>query len=212
MTQLYAWLNSLIGLIIVVNPLLGVSVLATLTEHETHEQRRATAREAALTVAIVLSVSAVCGEAVLSVFGIGIPEFQVGGGILILLMAVTMLQARIGDVRHTEEEAHEAHGRGSVGVVPLGLPLLAGPGAISTAIIYAHERPGWLHTTVVVGEIWLVSAMVWLCLRSGNMLERLIGRTGLNIATRIMGLLLSAISIAFITSGLKALLPGLAER
>jgi multiple antibiotic resistance protein len=139
---LYAWLNSLVGLVIVVNPLLGVSVIAALTEHETPEQRRGTARAAALTVAIVLSISAVCGEAILSVFGIGIPEFQVGGGILILLMAVTMLQARIGDVRHTEEEAHEAHGRASVGVVPLGLPLLAGPGAISTAIIYAHDGGG----------------------------------------------------------------------
>jgi multiple antibiotic resistance protein len=95
-------------------------------------------------------------------------------------------------------------------VVPLGLPLLAGPGSISTAIIYAHQQPGLLHRLIVVGEICLVSAMVWMALRASRFLGRLIGRTGLNIATRIMGLLLSAISVSFITSGLKALLPGLA--
>lgn len=209
MSNLYSWLNTLIGLLVIVNPLLGVSVIAAMTENETRAQRRATARSAALTVAIVLSLSALCGERVLSFFGIHIPEFQVGGGVLILLMAVSMLHARMSEVRHTEEEANEAQDREHVGVVPLGLPLLAGPGAISTAIIYAHRQPGWLNLAIVVAEIWLVALLVWLALLSSDVLVRLLGKTGINIATRIMGLLLSAIAIGFITQGLKVLLPGL---
>jgi multiple antibiotic resistance protein len=208
-TQIYAWLNTLVGLIVIVNPLLGVSMIASLTEGETRLQRRATARAAALTVAVVLSLSAVAGEAVLSFFGIGIPQFQVGGGILILLMAVSMLHARMGDVRQTDEETSEAQDRANVGVVPLGLPLLAGPGAISTAILYAHKQPGWLGTAIVVGEIWVVAALVWVALLSGDLLVKILGKTGLNIATRIMGLILAAIAVGFVTQGVKTLLPGL---
>ena len=209
MSHLYPWLNTLVGLIVIVNPLLGVSMIAALTEEETRAQRRATATAAALTVAIVLSLSAIGGEAILSLFGISIPEFQVGGGILILLMAISMLHARMGDVRQTDEEASEAQDRSNLGVVPLGVPLLAGPGAISTAILYAHKQPGWIGSLVIVGEIWLVALLVWLALLSGDLLVKLLGKTGLNIATRIMGLILAAIAVGFVTQGIKTLLPGL---
>jgi multiple antibiotic resistance protein len=208
--QIYDCLNSLIGLLIIVNPLLGVSAMAAMTEGDSVGQRRETARAAALTVAIVLSLSAIAGERLLALFGISIAEFQVGGGVLILLMAVSMLHARMGATRHTAEEASEAQTRERIGVVPLGLPLLAGPGAISTAIIYVHKQPGWLNLLVVIIEAWMVAALVWVALRSSAVLVQLMGRTGINIATRLMGLLLSAIAIGFITQGLKALLPGLA--
>ena len=142
MSNWYAWLNMLVGLIVIVNPLLGVSSITTLASDETSEQRRATARMAALTVGVVMSISAIAGEAVLALFGIGIPEFHVGGGILLLLIAVSMLNARMSGVRHTAAESEEAQMREQVGVVPIGIPLLAGPGAISTAILYAHKGKG----------------------------------------------------------------------
>ena len=165
---------------------------------------------AALPVAAVLSISALAGQAVLALFGIGIPEFHVGGGILLLLIAVSMLNAQVGGTRHTAEEADEAQSRAQVGVVPIGVPLLAGPGAISTAIIYAHKARGWEDMVVLVGEIWLVAGLVWIALLAGERVMKLLGRTGLNIASRIMGLLLAAISVGFVTQGLKVLLPGLA--
>lgn len=108
MSNWYAWLNMLVGLIVIVNPLLGVSSITTLASDETSEQRRATARMAALTVGVVMSISAIAGEAVLALFGIGIPEFHVGGGILLLLIAVSMLNARMSGVRHTAAESEEA--------------------------------------------------------------------------------------------------------
>lgn len=210
MSGWYAWLNMLIGLVVIVNPLLGASAIATLAADEGPRQRRATARMAAFTVAVVLTASALGGEAVLSFFGISVPEFQVGGGILILLMAVAMLNAKMSGARHTAEEADEAQAKDQVGVVPLGIPLLAGPGAISTAIIYAHRGAGWVDLLVLVIEIWLVALLVWVALVAGDALMKLVGQTGLNIATRIMGLFLAAIAVGFVTQGLKTLLPGLA--
>lgn len=210
MSNWYAWLNMLVGLIVIVNPLLGVSSITTLASDETSEQRRATARMAALTVGVVMSISAIAGEAVLALFGIGIPEFHVGGGILLLLIAVSMLNARMSGVRHTAAESEEAQTREQVGVVPIGIPLLAGPGAISTAILYAHKGKEWLDMVVLLGEIWLVAALVWVALLLGDRLMTILGQTGMNIASRIMGLLLAAIAVGFVTQGLKVLLPGLA--
>ena len=210
MSNWYAWLNMLVGLIVIINPLLGVSSITTLASDETSEQRRATARMAALTVGVVMSISAIAGEAVLALFGIGIPEFHVGGGILLLLIAVSMLNARMSGVRHTAAESEEAQMREQVGVVPIGIPLLAGPGAISTAILYAHKGKEWLDMVVLLGEIWLVAALVWVALLMGDRLMTILGQTGMNIASRIMGLLLAAIAVGFVTQGLKVLLPGLA--
>ena len=210
MSNWYAWLNMLVGLIVIVNPLLGVSSITTLASDETSEQRRATARMAALTVGVVMSISAIAGEAVLALFGIGIPEFHVGGGILLLLIAVSMLNARMSGVRHTAAESEEAQTREQVGVVPIGIPLLAGPGTISTAILYAHKGKEWLDMVVLLGEIWLVAALVWVALLLGDRLMTILGQTGMNIASRIMGLLLAAIAVGFVTQGLKVLLPGLA--
>ena len=114
-----------------------------------------------------------------------------------------------GSARQTEEEADEAYVKSQIGVVPLGVPLLAGPGAISTVIIYALKE-SWLGRVVLIAEIWLVAAMVWLALSLGDWLTDRLGKTGINIATRIMGLLLAAIAVGFLTQGLKVLLPGLA--
>jgi multiple antibiotic resistance protein len=209
MSAWYSWFNMLVGLVVIINPLMGVSAFATLAGGESPAQRRVTARIAALTIGVVLTVAALGGDALLAFFGIGIPEFQVGGGVLILLMAVSMMNAQIGSARQTEEEADEAYVKSQIGVVPLGVPLLAGPGAISTVIIYALKE-SWLGRVVLIAEIWLVAAMVWLALSLGDWLTDRLGKTGINIATRIMGLLLAAIAVGFLTQGLKVLLPGLA--
>jgi multiple antibiotic resistance protein len=210
MIDWHTWLHSLIGLIVIVNPLLAIPAFTTMTQGEDPMQRRATAHRTALTVAAVLSLSALGGEYVLRFFSIDIPAFQVGGGILILLMAIAMLHAKMGGTRHTAEEADEAQDKSQVGVVPLGIPLLAGPGSISTVIIYAHAQHGVLGTGTLVVEVWMVAGLVWLSLALGDRLAHVLSKTGINVATRIMGLLLAAIAVQFITQGLQHLLPGLA--
>ena len=209
-SELINGLHTLIGLIVIVNPLLGVSAITTLTAGDSPAHRALTARYAATTIAIVLIVGAIAGEFLLALFGISIPEFKVGGGILILLMAIAMLNASPGNTRQTPEEQTEAQYKPQVGVVPLGIPLLAGPGAISAAIIYAQKSGGPIGMGILIIDILLVALVAWLAMRSSDYLSRLIGQTGINIATRIMGLILSAIAIGFIASGLLVLFPVLA--
>jgi len=207
MTLLLNGLHTLIGLLVIVNPLLGVSAIATLTSGDSTAHRARTARYAAMTIAIVLIASALAGERLLSLFGIAIPEFKVGGGILILLMAIAMLNATPGATRQTPEEQSEAQDKRQIGVVPLGIPLLAGPGAISAAIIYAQKAGGPLGMAILIVDILLIAFISWLAMRSSEYVTRLIGQTGINIATRIMGLILSAIAIGFIASGMLVLFP-----
>jgi multiple antibiotic resistance protein len=210
MSLLMTGLHTLIGLLVVVNPLLGVSAITTLTAGDSSAHRALTARYAAMTIGVVLIVAALAGEFLLSLFGISIPEFKVGGGILILLMAISMLNASTGNTRQTPEEESEAQDKRQVGVVPLGIPLLAGPGAISAAIIYAQNSGGILGMAILLVDIAIVALLSWLALRSSDFLTSLIGQTGINIATRIMGLILSAIAISFIAAGLLVLFPVLA--
>ncbi|EIJ36933.1 multiple antibiotic resistance (MarC)-related protein [Thiothrix nivea DSM 5205] len=211
MSNLHDIIHTFIGLLAIVNPLVAVPMFISLTSTSNEAEKRKTARLSALTVGIVLTLAAVAGQALLQVFGISIAAFRVAGGILILLMAIAMLHAKAagGNARHTEAEANEAANKEQVGVVPLGIPLLAGPGAISTVIIYAHQNPQWSWIGILVGLVAVLALLVWIVLYLAEYLATWLGATGLNIANRIMGLLLAAIAVGFITEGLKVLLPGL---
>ena len=202
--------KTFIGLLAIVNPVGAIPVFLSLTANKTAGQRARTARNAALAVALVLSLVAWSGEAVLGFFGIGIPSFRIGGGLLILLMAVAMLHARMSPTRHTDEEADEAMSdRQDVAVVPLAIPLMAGPGAISLVIVDAHPL-GWQGRTLLTLVVMMAALAAWGALRLGEPLGRVLGVTGLNITTRIMGLILAAIGVQFIAEGLKGLFPLLA--
>jgi multiple antibiotic resistance protein len=172
------------------------------------QERHQTARVTAATVAVVLIVGVVLGQPLLAVFGISIASFRVGGGILLLLMATAMLQAQSSRVHHTSEEAEEASEKASVAVVPL----VAGPGAISTVIIHTQQAHGWFDTVFLVLTSLLVAASVWGSLRLAEPISRALGKTGMNIVTRLMGLSLAAVAVEFISGGLAQLLPGLAAR
>jgi multiple antibiotic resistance protein len=152
------------------------------------------------------------GEPLLDVFGISIASFRVGGGILLLLMAIAMLQALPSRVQQAPEEAKEAEEKEHVAVVPLAIPLLAGPGAMSTVIIYAHQAATWFDTLFLILASLFVAGTVWVALALANSIGTALGKTGVNIVTRLMGLILAAIAVEFITQGLAQLLPGLAFR
>jgi len=126
-----------------------------------------------------------------------------------LLLSISMLNAKVSAAKQTSEEAKEAETKENVAVVPLAVPLLAGPAAISTVIIYAHRQPDWSFKGFLILCIVFVMLIVWLLLRLSIPLSQKLGRTGLNNATRIMGLILAAIAVEFIAAGMVELFPGL---
>jgi multiple antibiotic resistance protein len=198
----------LIGLIAILDPFIAVPLFISLTLNRSSSERRRTARVVTLTVACVLIGAAIAGEALLQLIGGSLASFRVGGGLVLLLMALAMLNARAGDVRQTAEEASAMEQGAGLGVVPLAIPLLAGPGAISTVIVASHGD-GLLHRFAVVGCIVLACAVLWLILALAAPVGRRMGTTGLNIANRLLGLLLAAFAIESMAAGLKALFPAL---
>jgi len=193
------------GLFAIMNPIGATPIFLELTDGQSVAERRQTAFTAALAVAVILIVSAWVGTYVLQFFGISLAAFRVGGGILILLMAIDMLNARPSRIRRTEEEKVEAQDHESVAVVPLAIPLLAGPGAISTVILNAHTLAALPQRIILTAIIIGVSATIWLALTLAIPIGKLLGKTGNNILTRIMGLILAAIAVEFIITGAKTL-------
>ncbi len=195
------------GLFAVLNPLGAVPVFISITEHRPAAERNRIARIAALTVGCVLLVSAFAGETILNFFGISLASFRVAGGLLLLLMAISMLHAQRSSAKQSHEESIEASERPDVAVVPLGMPLLAGPGSISTAIVYRANANTWSEYFALIGIIILLTTIVFLILRYGSRMVVQLGTTRLNIFTRVMGLILAAIAVEFITDGLTLLFP-----
>lgn len=204
-------LKTFLGLLAIVNPLGAVPVFLAVTDNLTPSDRIRSARIAAVTVAVVLVLSMLAGQAVLRFFGIGIPSFTVAGGILILLMAVNMLNAQPGRLRSTSEEQKEAEEKDTTGVAvaPIAIPVLSGPGAIGTVILQAHQAQSTWQWAVLAASIAGVCGLTWISLRAAEPVGRWLGRTGINIFTRLMGMILAAIAIEFIARGLLVLVPGL---
>ncbi len=203
------YLRFLVTLTAVLDPFLAVPIFLTLTASHTPAARAALVRVVAITVFAVLAASALLGESILTLIGASLAAFRVGGGLVLLLMALAMLNARAGGLRQSREEAAELESGELQGVVPLAVPLLAGPGAISTTVI-AAQKGGAVHLAMVVACIAAVSLLTWAVLRGADAIGARLGTTGLNIATRLLGLLLAALAIQTMAEGLKELFPGLA--
>lgn len=204
------YIKMFVGLLAIVNPFGAIPLFISMTADENIRQRRQTINLVAVGVSIILLMVIFFGEPMLQFFGITIDSFRVGGGILILLMAIAMLHAKTSPIRQTDEEADESMDKESVAIVPLAMPLLAGPGAISTVILAAHKSNGVAHYMVISLGIIVLSLVIWIVLRVAPWVAERIGTTGINIFTRIMGLILAAIAVEFIANGLKGLFPALA--
>jgi multiple antibiotic resistance protein len=202
------YLRFLVTLTAVLDPFLAVPIFLSVTAMSDERARRRLATAVTITVFLVLAGAAIFGEALLRFLGASLPAFQVGGGLVLLLMALAMLNAQAGGMRQSRAEAEELESRPMSGVVPLAVPLLAGPGAISTTII-AAQAGGLAHTSMLIGCIALVCAILWSILRVADAVGPRMGTTGLNIATRLLGLILAAIAIETMALGLRQLFPGL---
>ncbi len=202
------YLRFVVTLVAVVDPFLAVPFFIAFTASMREPARRTLARAVAITVFLVLVLAAFIGQALLALIGASLPSFRVGGGLVLLLMALAMLNAQVGAVRHTAAETEELESGDVSGVVPLAVPLLAGPGAISTTII-AAESGGIVHRLAIVAGIMIVAALAWLVLSRAQRIAARMSLTAMNVATRILGLLLAAMAVQTMAEGLRELFPGL---
>ncbi len=199
-----------VALAAIIDPLAAIPFFLQLTKSYTVEERRGVARTVGIVVAVVLGVAALTGDTLLRLMGTSLPAFRVGGGIVMLLMALSMLGAQTTPLRQTEEEVVASGDKTGIAVVPLGIPLLAGPGAISAVVIQMDRGAGILHGLLVLGGIALVAASCIAVFRHAEKVGRAIGPIGLNVIVRLFGLILAAIAIETIAAGLKLLFPPLA--
>ncbi|MGE0823315.1 MAG: YchE family NAAT transporter [Candidatus Binatia bacterium] len=210
MQDWHEYTKLLTTLLVIVDPLAAIPLFLSLTSEQSAAERNQSAQVTASTVAVVLVVAIMVGEPLLRFLGISLASFRVGGGILLLLMAIAMLQAQHSRIQQAPEETREAEEKESVAVVPLAIPLLAGPGAISTVIIYSHRATTWFDTVLLMLASLVVAGTVWIALRLASVIGAALGKTGINIITRLMGLMLAAVAVEFIAAGASQLLPGLA--
>jgi len=196
------------SVLFIVDPFAAVPSFLAMTERDPPAQRRVLARRGAWTCAITLTAFALGGSLIFKIFGITIGAFKIAGGVLIGLNALDMVQARRSQQRETPVEKAEGIQKDDIGIMPLGVPMLAGPGAISTVMVLTLGAKGLVPTLAVYASIALTALISFYVLAAASLVERRLGQTGMRILTRLMGLVLCAIAVQFIIDGIK--LSGLA--
>jgi multiple antibiotic resistance protein len=205
-------LKPLIALLAIVNPIGVVPFFIHFTQAFTPEQRRQTIRTSAIAAFVVIAVSAVAGLKIIEFFGITLASFQVGGGTLLLISSLAMLNAqpaesKPGDVSEASEKIDTG---ASIAVVPLTIPLLTGPATISTMVIYAEKTRHLWQIGVLVGYGVVIGLVTYITFTAAGRIAKVLGRTGINVMTRLMGLILAAMAVELLADGLVKLFPVLA--
>ena len=200
------------SLLAIVNPLGAVPMYVALTAEYTPAHRRATLRRAIATSLAVLLAFALVGTWILRFFGVTTHAFQIAGGILFFAVGWDMLQARRSRVKTTEAEETESASKQDIGIIPLGLPTLAGPGAITTVIALNGNAETVAETATVYIAIVLVLAICWLVLAAAPAVTRRMGQTAMNVMTRLMGLLVMVVGAQFVINGVSVVAVDIATR
>ncbi|HZZ86488.1 MAG TPA: MarC family protein [Anaeromyxobacteraceae bacterium] len=211
---LYSGLIALSAVFVVVDPVAAVPFFLAMTSEVEPARRRLVARRAAYVTWLVLTGFAVAGAALFRALGISLPAFKIAGGVLLLIMAVDMLQTRASEARITEGEVQAGARKEDIAVVPLAMPLLAGPGSIATVVVLmSRARTGpWWDTLPVLVAVLITAVATYLILAGASRVDRVLGHTGMNILQRVAGLLLAAIAIQFMLDGLGDVVPQLLHR
>jgi len=192
------------SILFIVDPFAVIPTFLAMTVRDSPQQRRVLARRGAWTCAITLIAFALGGSMIFKIFGITIGAFKIAGGVLIGLNALDMVQARRSQQRETAVETAEGIEKDDIGIMPLGVPMLAGPGAISTVMVLALGAKSPAATAAIYVSILLTAVISFLVLSAASLVERRLGQTGMRILTRLMGLVLSAIAVQFIIDGVKS--------
>ena len=203
----------LIALLAIVNPIGAVPFYIHFTQNLNSAQRKRTIRVAAFSAFMVIAVSAVAGLRIIEFFGISLASFQVGGGMLLLVSSLQMLNAKPAEARtDTVSEGDTKLDAGdSIAVVPLTIPLLTGPATISTVVIYADKTRHWWEHAVLASYGIVIGLAVWAAFSLSGTIARVLGKTGINVMTRLMGLILAALAVEVMSDGLLKLFPVLAS-
>jgi multiple antibiotic resistance protein len=192
----------------VVDPFAAIPIFLAITTRDDAARRRRLALRAALATFATLTAFALAGGLIFQLFGISLAAFKIAGGLMLLLMAFDMMRAQPSRTRSTEEEEAEGRDKEDVAIIPMAIPILSGPGAIATCMVLmskAHWRP--IPTLTVLGAIALTAFFTWIILRSAATAQRFLSQTFLHVMARVMGLLLAAVAIEFMISGLKEVWP-----
>jgi multiple antibiotic resistance protein len=201
----------LITLLAIVNPLAIVPFFIHYTQGFSREQRRHTIWVSSVSCFVVIAICALAGLHILDFFGISLASFQVGGGMLLLTSALNMLNAQPAEAKthtHEMEDGAEKAARGaSIAVVPLTIPLLTGPASMSTVVIYAEKAKTFFQLSTLVGYGVVIALATALCFALAEPIARVLGKTGINVMTRLMGLILAALAVEVMSDGLTKLFP-----
>jgi multiple antibiotic resistance protein len=188
----------------IVDPIACIPTFLALTADDELARRRHMARRAAWTCFLVLSGFALGGTLIFKMFGITLPAFRIAGGLIMILIGLDMVQARRSQTKETASETQQAMEKDDVGIIPLGVPMLAGPGSISTVMALMAQSANWQHSVMIIIVVGVTSFVSYWILAAADRVGRRMGDTGIRILTRFMGLLLMAIAVQFILSGLTA--------
>lgn len=207
MTDLTDIAKFFISMISILNPIGALPLFITLTRHYSQEEIKNVAINCSWAIAITLFVSLIFGNYILAFFGISIVSFKLAGGVLVSMTAISMLKAQQSPEKLNQEEVDRQTQIREIGIVPLAIPMLAGPGSISTCIMYSEKLKGAIEWIGVTIAIMILTLAIYLILVNSRKIREKIGRISLNVMTRIMGLILLAVAIEYISAGLKGLFP-----
>ena len=204
----------ILAFMVLINPFGALTLFLDSTHGYSLNNRRKVARIACLTIFITISFFTLAGETLLKLLGISIGSFQLAGGILVFLIALNMMNGEGNPVKPDQESFDVDHLQGApptmaAAVVPIAIPMMIGPGGISTVIIYSSQVTGILQVSAILIAGLFISLFCYVALMAAGRISRLLGDTGLNIMSRIMGMLLAAVSIEIIVNGLRTLFPDL---
>lgn len=203
------FLSFIISMLALINPLGSLAVFLGMTPHKAEREKRQIAVVTTITVLLVLLLVTWAGIPILHIFGISLPAFEVTGGLIILLRGLAMLHSKETPTSQTAEQLEETRTRSreSIAVVPLGIPIIAGPGAMTNAIIFSQEYAHVIYRIYLSLGIVIIALIMGLMLFFSTRINKFVGETGIKVMTRIMGLLLAAIAMSLIINGLKEAFP-----
>jgi multiple antibiotic resistance protein len=198
-------LLALSSIFFLVDPFAALPTFIAVTAGADAARRRATAWKASLTTGVVLTAFAVAGQYIFRLFGISLPAFEIAGGIILLLIGLEMLQAKRSATQETGGETAEAATKEDAGIVPMGVPMLAGPGAITSVMVLVGQVQNAWQMAAILAAIWVTAVICLLVLGSADRVSRALGDTGIRILVRIMGMLLVALAVQLFVNGLADL-------
>lgn len=204
-------LQTFMAFLVLINPLAALGYFVSATQYHTAQERRRVSRTASIGVFAIICTSALVGRFILDALGISIASFRMVGGILLFIIAMAMVSGNDNPAKPHADQLTMPESKTAFAVVPLAMPMIIGPGGISTVIIYSSQAANWQEIAGVIAAGLLITLICYFSLQTAARLSRFLGETGMKITNRVMGLLLAAIGIEIIVSALKTLFPLLAR-